>query len=130
MTEYTFKNVSTTVFFNLFTLYTMSILYIYHVPKCMSCHKAIVVITGRAHCFHDYIYITPILLLWDLSTLCVVDQLWPLILHIIYTIIYTYIKKNKGVYAFQFTCSRMLLIRKDKYWVRWHKNWSYLALFF
>ena len=34
----------------------------------MSCHKAIVVITGRAHCFHDciiyiYIYITFILLL-------------------------------------------------------------------
>ena len=28
-----------------------------HVPKCMSCHKAIVVITGRAHCFHDYIYV-------------------------------------------------------------------------
>ena len=24
---------------------------------CMSCHKAIVVITGRAHCFHDHIYI-------------------------------------------------------------------------
>ena len=23
-------------------------------PKCMSCHKAIVVITGRADCFHDY----------------------------------------------------------------------------
>ena len=30
-----------------------------HVPKCMSCYKAIVVMTGRAHCFHDckYIYI-------------------------------------------------------------------------
>ena len=27
------------------------------------CHKAIVVITGRAHCFHDYMYITLILLL-------------------------------------------------------------------
>ena len=26
---------------------------VHHVPKCMSCHKAIVVITGRAHCFHD-----------------------------------------------------------------------------
>ena len=26
-------------------------------PKCMSCHKAIVVITGRVHCFHDYIHI-------------------------------------------------------------------------
>ena len=25
------------------------------VLKCMSCHKAIVVITGRAHCFHDCI---------------------------------------------------------------------------
>ena len=34
-----------------------------HVPKCMSCHKAIVVISGRAHCFHDYIYITLILLM-------------------------------------------------------------------
>ena len=32
-----------------------------HAPKCMSCYKAIVVITGRAHCFHDCIYITPIL---------------------------------------------------------------------
>ena len=36
---------------------------VHHVPKCMSCHKAIMVITGRAHCFHDYIYITLILLL-------------------------------------------------------------------
>ena len=26
---------------------------VHHVPQCMSCHKAIVVITGRAHCFHD-----------------------------------------------------------------------------
>ena len=25
-----------------------------HVPKYMSCHKAIAVITGRAHYFHDY----------------------------------------------------------------------------
>ena len=48
-------------------------------PKCMSCHKAIVLITGRAHCFHDNIYITLISLLWDSSTMCVVDHLWPLI---------------------------------------------------
>ena len=33
------------------------------VPKQMSCHKAIVVIIGRAHCF-----ITPVLLRQDLST--------------------------------------------------------------
>ena len=26
-------------------------------PKCMSCHKATVVITGRAHCFRDCIFI-------------------------------------------------------------------------
>ena len=36
---------------------------VHHVPKYMSCHKAIVVITRRAHCFHDYIYIMLILLL-------------------------------------------------------------------
>ena len=29
---------------------------VYRVPKCMRCHKAIVVITRRAHGFHDYIY--------------------------------------------------------------------------
>ena len=29
---------------------------IHHASKCMSCHKAIVVIIGRAHCFHDNIY--------------------------------------------------------------------------
>ena len=27
-----------------------------HVPKGKSCHKAIVVITGKARCFHDNIY--------------------------------------------------------------------------
>ena len=36
---------------------------VHHVPKCMSCHKFTVVIMGRESCFHDYIYITPILLL-------------------------------------------------------------------
>ena len=55
------------------------VLPIRHVPQCMSCHNAIVVISGRAHCFHDCIYIMHILLLWDLSTLCVVDHLWPLL---------------------------------------------------
>ena len=68
---------------------------------CAQMHElpqAIVVIPGRAHCFHDCIYITLILLLWDLSTLCVVDHLWPLvymyicIVYIIYSIyIYIYI---------------------------------------
>ena len=39
------------------------IIYVFHdihdfkVPQCMNCHKAIVLITGRAHCFHDCIYI-------------------------------------------------------------------------
>ena len=58
----------------------------HHVPKCISCHKTIVVITGRAHCSYDCIciYITHILLLWNLSTLCVMDQLWPLIYMYIY----------------------------------------------
>ena len=36
---------------------------VHYVPKCMSCHKAIVVMTGSAHCFHDCIYITLVLFL-------------------------------------------------------------------
>ena len=65
-------------------------------------HKAIVVITRMTKCFHDYIYIMSILLLSDLSTLCVVDHLWPLASlshrfllcwgqHIYYTNIFCYI---------------------------------------
>ena len=56
--------------------------FMHHIPmpKCMSCHKAILVITGRARCFHDYISITSILLLQDLSTLCLKEHLWLLIL--------------------------------------------------
>ena len=48
-------------------------------PKPLSCHKAIVVITRRKHCPHDCIYIRRIWLLWDLSTLRAVDHLRPLI---------------------------------------------------
>ena len=63
---------------------------IHHVPKCISCHKVIVVITGRAHSFHDYMYVMPILLLWDLSTLLCV--LWITYDHLyIYIYIYIYI---------------------------------------
>ena len=44
---------------------------VHHVPKCMSCHKAIVLITRRVHGSHDKLYITLILLPQDLSTLFV-----------------------------------------------------------
>ena len=27
--------------------------HVHPVPKCMRCHKVVVVITGRTHCFHD-----------------------------------------------------------------------------
>ena len=37
------------------------------------------VIIRRAYCFYDYKYVTAILLLWDLSLLCVVNDLWPLV---------------------------------------------------
>ena len=47
----------------LYTMRMLSVHHVHHVPKCMSCHKATVVITGRAHWFHDYICVTPILLL-------------------------------------------------------------------
>ena len=41
---------------------------LYHVPTSMSCHKAVMVIIGRADCFHDCIY--SMLILRVLSTLC------------------------------------------------------------
>ena len=48
------------VYVNIYNIYVniyINTYIIHHVPKCMSCHKAIVVITGRAHCLHDFIYI-------------------------------------------------------------------------
>ena len=36
----------------------------------MRSHKVIVAIARRAYCFYFYLYIAPLLLLWDLSTLC------------------------------------------------------------
>ena len=63
--------------------------------------KAIVVITVRAYYFHDYIYITPILLLWNLSTLCVTDHLWPLILRsfVAYWVLFGPAMCNRTSYA-------------------------------
>ena len=46
--------------------------------KCISCHKAIVFITGRTHGFYDFVHIRPTLILWDLSSLYVMDHLWQL----------------------------------------------------
>ena len=51
------------------------------VPRCMSYPRDIVIINRRAHFFHDYVYITPILLRQGLNILCVVDHLWPPWLH-------------------------------------------------
>ena len=54
----------------------LSVHHVHHVPKCMSCHKAIVPITGRTRCFYDYICVTLILLSRDLSTLYVVEYIY------------------------------------------------------
>ena len=70
----------------------------HHVPKCMSCHNAIVVITRRAHCFHDYIYVMPILLIRDLSPLvCCLESLK---LTLIYIYIYIYILNTYNIYVY------------------------------
>ena len=59
----------------------------------------------NAHCLHGYIYIMPILLLWDLSTLCVVnhlnDHLYTLYIYIyIYIYIYLYISIYLYIYIY------------------------------
>ena len=53
---------------------------------CMSCHKAIVVITGRAHCFHDYIYIYVCI-----YYMCVCVYIYMYIYIYIYMYVYMYI---------------------------------------
>ena len=52
---------------------SMNNMYEINVPKYMSCHKAIVVITGSAHCFHDSIYMTLILFVGHLWALRHID---------------------------------------------------------
>ena len=43
---------------------------VHYVPKCMDCHEAILMKTESAHCFNDYIYITPyILFCWFVEDL-------------------------------------------------------------
>ena len=57
-----------------------------------SCHKAIVVITGRVHCFHDYIYIYIYIYLhaYKYIYIYIYIQIYIYILYI-YTYIYIYI---------------------------------------
>ena len=50
-------------FLLLYTMMKLRVHHVHHVPKYMSCHKGLVVITGRAHCFHHNIYVMPILFL-------------------------------------------------------------------
>ena len=85
---------------------------VHHVPKCMSWHKPILVITGRTHCFHDCIYITLILLLWDLSTLCVVDPSWPLMITYISISISISIYLSIYLYIYIYNCITVPLILK------------------
>ena len=54
--EYAVLVITRTTLWQLMHLGTWCTVIVLYVPKCMSCCKAIVMITGRAHCFH-YIYI-------------------------------------------------------------------------
>ena len=39
----------------LYTMKMFNVHHIYHVPKCLSCHKAIAVKPGRQFVFYDYL---------------------------------------------------------------------------
>ena len=55
---------------------------VHNMPKCMSCHETILVITRTAHSSNDCMYIRLILLVWDFSNLWVMDHFRPLISYI------------------------------------------------
>ena len=88
---------------------------IYVIMNCTSCGQVhelplshnhnwvgilMITITEKAHCFHDCRYISPILLLWDLSTLFVTAHLWPFI----QTYIYIYINIYTYIYVCMYVC--------------------------
>ena len=58
----------------------------YHVPKCMSCHKDIVMKTGKAHSFHDFINIY---LITTLGRFYI--YIYYIYVYVIYVYIYIYI---------------------------------------
>ena len=84
--------------------------HVHHVSKCMSCHKYIVVITGRVHCFHDCTYILCPSCFCEIWALCVSwiisDNLYKymhyinICTNILYIYIYTFIYKHIYVYTY------------------------------
>ena len=81
ISSFTAKLVNQQFLIFIYFLYILFTFYIYiyivfdiHVPKCMSCHKAIVVITGRAHCFHDCIYKYMIYISYVICVICVISK--------------------------------------------------------
>ena len=59
---YLFELILSSLLSFLSTLWYEQCVTVHHVSKCMSCHKAILVITGRVDCFHDKIYMLILLL--------------------------------------------------------------------
>ena len=76
----------------------------YIVPKCMSCHKSIVVMIGRAHCFHDCMYI---------YNICINIYIYACI----YTCIYTYIYKFVCIYVCMFSRQKKITILCDTLYI-------------
>ena len=92
---------------------------VHHVPKCMSCHKVIVVITGRAHCFHDCIYIMLTYITYSMIAYIYI-YIYMYVYIYIHTCIYIYIHKHNlcnyiiplCVYLFIFLSTYKVLINK------------------
>ena len=94
---------------------------VHHVPKCINYHKAIVVITGTAHYFHDYMYKAPILLLRDLSTLCVVDHLWLIILRSLLSLLSTFwFISTRKHHVFKYvSCRKAIVVKTVRVYIQY-----------
>ena len=64
-----YLSISLSMFLSIYLSINLSIT-IYQVFKCMNCHKAIVVITGRGSWFYFCIYIMSLMLLWQIWIFC------------------------------------------------------------
>ena len=74
--------------------------------------------TGRTHCFHDNIYIMFTLLLWDLSTLYVVDHLY---IYIIYKLLYIFLHVKKTLLQTFLLVFKILFLKSSKVFI---VSWS------
>ena len=93
---------------------------VHHVPKCMSCHKAIVVITGRVHYFtitciyiYIYIYIYVYIYIYIYIYIFIYTYIYPTLAYflVVLYILPTYLTRIRKMYVIYLLCCKYQLVQ-------------------